>query len=57
MLSDKMEIRKDIREYEGLYQISNLGRIKSVNRKVGYFIKKEVKLTNENSIKCNYFNV
>lgn len=29
-----MEIWKDIREYEGLYQISNLGRVKSVNRKV-----------------------
>lgn len=57
MLSDKMEIWKDIREYEGLYQISNLGRVKSVNRKVDYFIKKEVKLTYENSIKCNYFNV
>lgn len=28
------EIWKDIRNYEGLYQISNLGRIKSISRKV-----------------------
>ena len=27
------EIWKDIKEYEGLYQISNLGNIKSVNKK------------------------
>ena len=40
MLSDKMKIWKGIREYEGLYQISNLRRVKSVNRKVDYFIKK-----------------
>lgn len=28
------EIWKDILDYEGLYQVSNLGRIKSLNRKV-----------------------
>ena len=28
------EIWKDINDYEGLYQISNLGRIKSLKRKV-----------------------
>lgn len=28
------EVWKDIPEYEGLYQVSNLGRIKSVERKV-----------------------
>lgn len=27
-----MEIWKDIKEYEGLYQISNLGRVKSLPR-------------------------
>ena len=26
------EIWKDIKEYEGLYQVSNLGRIKSLDR-------------------------
>lgn len=29
-----MEIWKDIRGYEGLYQVSNLGRVKSVARRV-----------------------
>ena len=28
------EIWKDIKEYEGLYQISNFGRVKSLKRKV-----------------------
>lgn len=27
-----LEIWKDIKDYEGLYQISNLGRIKSIER-------------------------
>ena len=27
-----MEIWKDIKEYEGYYQVSNLGRIKSLSR-------------------------
>jgi hypothetical protein len=31
-----MEIWKDINEYEGLYQISNLGRIKSLKRIVNH---------------------
>jgi hypothetical protein len=34
------EIWKDIPEYEGLYQISNLGRIKSLDRTVEGIIKK-----------------
>ena len=29
-----MELWRDVLEYEGLYQVSNLGRIKSVDRKV-----------------------
>jgi hypothetical protein len=29
-----MEIWKDIKGYEGLYQVSNLGRVKSMQRKV-----------------------
>lgn len=39
------EIWKDIPNYEGLYQVSNLGRIKSLERKIknnyNYFIHKE----------------
>lgn len=31
-----MERWKDIRGYEGIYQISNMGRVKSVERKVWY---------------------
>ena len=29
----KIEIWKDVKDYEGLYQVSNLGRVKSLNRK------------------------
>ena len=28
------EIWKDIKEYEGLYQVSNLGRVRSLDKKV-----------------------
>lgn len=31
------EIFKDIPNYEGLYQVSNLGRVKSLERKVNHF--------------------
>lgn len=30
---DKNEIWKDIKDYEGIYQVSNLGRVKSIERK------------------------
>lgn len=30
----KLEIWKDVKEYEGLYQVSNLGRVKSVRKNV-----------------------
>ncbi len=33
-----IEIWKDIKNYEGLYQISNFGRVKSLNRKVKHRI-------------------
>ena len=33
------EIWKDIQGYEGLYQISNLGRVRSIDRIVGYRYK------------------
>jgi len=41
------EIWKDIPEYEGLYQVSNMGRVKGVYRRVrtknnGYRIQKEI---------------
>ena len=42
-----MEIWKDIKDYEGRYQVSNLGRVKSLERvikrpkKVGCFVQKE----------------
>ena len=53
------EIWKDIEEYEGLYQVSNLGRVKSLRRNIilrqgitnGY---KKVKLT-VNSIHKDYY--
>lgn len=32
MIGDKMEIWKDIKGYEGYYQISNFGRVKSLDR-------------------------
>ena len=34
MIDHSIEIWKDIQEYEGLYQVSNLGRVKSLARKV-----------------------
>lgn len=47
------EIWKDIKNFEGFYQISNLGRVKSLERKVknknGYRTVKE-------KILCNYIN-
>jgi hypothetical protein len=41
----KYEIWKDIPEYEGMYQVSSFGRVKSLSRKTsngrGYFLSKE----------------
>ena len=34
------EIWKDIKGYEGLYQVSNFGRVKSLDRKVWNYLKK-----------------
>jgi hypothetical protein len=46
-----MEIWKDIKGYEGIYQISNLGRIKSLSRKLknrySFYFSKE-KILNSN---------
>lgn len=44
-----MEIWKDIQGFEGLYQISNLGRVKSLSREVNYRHGK--RFTNEKIIK------
>jgi hypothetical protein len=53
------EIFKDIPGYDGLYQASNLGRIKSLSRKVynkrGYYFSKERFLTQ--TISKNYQSV
>jgi len=53
------EIWKDIPEYDGLYQVSNLGRIKSLKRRiwngVGYFETKEKLLKQYISNKVPYF--
>ena len=43
-----MEIWRDIKDYEGLYQISNLGNVRSVERIVKYF---NPKLNRESSHK------
>ena len=31
-MKNQIEIWKDVKGYEGLYQVSNLGRVKSINR-------------------------
>ena len=40
-----MEIWKPVKDYEGLYEVSSLGRVKSLSRKIrsnnGYYISKE----------------
>ena len=38
---DSQEIWKDIKGYEGLYQISNHGRLKALTKKSGFLIRKE----------------
>lgn len=49
-----MEIWKDIKGYEGLYQVSNLGRIKSLDRKVKTGIKyNEYKISKSKILKLN----
>lgn len=48
-----MEIWKDIKGYEGLYQISNLGRVKSLN----YNKTKKEKIMKLNSYKSEYLYV
>lgn len=56
------EIWKDIEDYEGLYQVSNLGRVKSLDRKVNHIfgerivkgiILKHSETTNYNAVMLN----
>lgn len=61
------EIWKDIKNYEGLYQISNLGKIKGLSKQDGFYYLKERLLKpvnnfgyqriilSKNKIKKNYF--
>lgn len=48
-----IEIWKDIKGYEWLYQISNLGKVNSLERKVNYRIKWYSKLVKWRNIKFN----
>lgn len=56
-----MEIWKDIKEYEGYYQVSNLGRIKSLSRIVdnhsGFKKKLKEKILNPSISKTGYLVV
>ena len=57
-MKEELEVWKDIPEYEGLYQISNLGRVKSlsryINRPIGSYYTKERILTNRKN-SCGYY--
>lgn len=48
------EIWKDIKNYEGLYQVSNLGRIKSLPRN-GTILSEKIIKTKPN--KCGYLRI
>ena len=45
------EIWKDIKGYEGLYQVSNLGRVKCLSRRIGNKHKCNIRIQQENRIK------
>ena len=49
------EIWKDIQGYEGLYKVSNFGRIKSSRRQTGYTPTGFIKNKKEKILKGNYF--
>lgn len=52
-----MEIWKDIRGYEGLYQVSNKGKVKSLARIVGSCKRKESILSNNRLTKDGYVRI
>ena len=46
-----IEIWKDIKEYEGLYQVSNLGKVKSIDRVINnHFYKSQIIKPYDNGI-------
>ena len=47
------EIWKDIPNYEGLYQVSNLGRVKSLDRKV---LRKDGRIDNIKGKMLKFYN-
>ena len=51
-----IEIWKDITGYEGLYQVSNLGRIKSLKKYHGKSLRKEA-IIKQHLTKKNYYKV
>jgi len=55
-----MEVFKDVPNYEGIYQISNFGKVKSVSRTIknnkGFYLSKEIILKSARS-KNNYYSV
>lgn len=61
-IDEASEIWKDIKGYEGFYQVSNLGRVKSVRREVNYCIdglkaKREEKFLTLEMSNCGYLRV
>lgn len=54
------EIWKDIKGYENLYQVSNLGRVRSLDRKVKCFSTSKIikgKIIKQEISKCGYYRV
>lgn len=51
------EVWKEIEGYEGLYQVSNLGRVKSLERQCGTVYKKEKVLSADRLTKDGYVKV
>ena len=55
-----IEIFKDVPNYEGIYQVSNFGNVKSVSRTIknnkGFYLSKEIILKSAKS-KNNYYSV
>lgn len=64
MKDKNKEIWKDIKGYEGVYQISNLGNVKSIGRKIihasGFYTKKskirKLKINNKGYLEIALFN-
>ena len=52
-----MEVWKDIQGYEGLYQISNKGKVKSLSRLIGSCWRKESILSNNRLTKDGYVRI